>query len=191
MTTDAAPSTLAPEPSPPAAATSGPAPATTLRAEQRAEQHGALAVLELTGWCALLLVAVNTAVALVLVTVPGLADLASTGAVLAVGSWIALVPVLVAGWPLGVVTAALLSRVPREGVHVLVFALVGAVAALLLGQVGRTSAPDPVLALVLAAEGALGAGGGRYLLGRARRARAARAQRRVGRTATGAEGVAR
>lgn len=142
---------------------------------REAEQHGGLAVLELTGWCALVLVVVNTAAGLAAVTLPQLREeLGSLGVVLAVASWIAVAPVLVVGWPLGVMTSWALQRERRESVHVLVFAAVGAVAAVVLGLVGRTLVLDATVALLLAVEGALGAGGGRFLLGRARRARAER-----------------
>lgn len=142
---------------------------------REAEQHGGLAVLELTGWCALVLVVVNSAVGVAALTLPPLREaVGSLGVVLAVASWIAVVPVLVVGWPLGVMTAWALQREPREGLHVLVFAVVGAVAAVVLGLVGRTLAPDALVTLLLAVEGALGAGGGRFLLGRARHARAGR-----------------
>lgn len=151
------------------------APVVTRHGALPAEPHGALAVLELTGWCAALLVAVNGALGLLgLALSPVRPDLASLGLTLAVVSWVAVVPVLVVGWPLGLLTAWLLAREPREARHVLAFAVVGAVAAVLLGLVGVTSTPDSVMLLLLAAEGALGAGGGRWLLGRSRRARAAR-----------------
>ena len=138
--------------------------------------YGPLAVLELTAWCALVLVTANAAVGLLLVLVSPVTGGAAAvhGVTLAAVSVVAVLPVLVVGWPLGVLTAWLLRREPHESRHVLVFALVGAVAAVLLGGVGRTSLPDPGLVTLLAAEGALGAGAGRMLLGRARRARALR-----------------
>ncbi|MCM0640107.1 hypothetical protein [Cellulomonas wangsupingiae] len=138
--------------------------------------HGPLAVLELTAWCALVLVTANAAVGFLLVLMSPVAGegAAIHGITLAVVSVVAVLPVLVVGWPLGVLTVWLLRREPREGRHVLVFALVGAVAAVLLGGVGRTALPDAGLLALLAAEGALGAGAGRMLLGRARRARALR-----------------
>lgn len=155
---------------PPAARAADPSPSA-----RAAEQHGGAAVLELTAWCALLLVVANHVAALVVLAFSGVApDLAAVGIVLAVGSWVALLPVLVVGWPLGVLTVWLLAREPREARHVAVFAVVGAVAAVLLGLVGVSGPPQPGPLVVLAVEGALGAGGGRWLLGHARRTRAAR-----------------
>ena len=162
---------------------------TDLPTARSAEQLGGFAVLQLTAWCALVLVAVNHALALLGALVGGVApDLAVTGVVLAAASWIAAGPVFVVGWPLGVLTVWLLSREPRERWHVAVFAAVGAVAAVLLGLVGAADVPRTSLLLVLAAEGALGAGGGRWLLGRSRRARAARdrADERLGAPAVAA-----
>ncbi|UZN04462.1 hypothetical protein [Cellulomonas sp. S1-8] len=145
------------------------------RASLRAEDHGPLAVLELTGWCGLLLVVVHVALAVVGLALSSVwPGVATVGMMLAFASFIALVPVLVIGWPLGVLTAGLLRREPRESRHVAVFALVGAVSCVLLCGVGRTYALDAPLVLLAAAEGALGAGGGRFLLGVARRRRARR-----------------
>lgn len=141
-----------------------------------AQPHGGAAVLELVGWCALVLVTVNTLGGFLGALVGGVwPSLASTLLVLAVMSWVAVVPVVVVGWPLGVLTAWLLTRVRRESRHVLVFAAVGAVAAVVLARVGATVPAGGATVAVLAVEGALGAGGGRLLLGVARRRRAARA----------------
>ncbi|MBD7919579.1 hypothetical protein H9657_15010 [Cellulomonas sp. Sa3CUA2] len=140
-------------------------------ARQAAEQLDVLGVLELTVWCGLLLVTVNSGIGLLTLALSGVwPGAVAFGVMLAVASFGALVPVLVVGWPAGVLTAWLLRREPRESRHVVVFAVVGAVAAVLLGLVGRDLTPDPAISLLLAAEGALGAGGGRLLVGRSRRA---------------------
>ncbi|WP_243891247.1 hypothetical protein [Cellulomonas dongxiuzhuiae] len=155
---------------------------------QAAEQLGGLGVLELNAWCALLLITVNSGIGLLTLALSGVWPGGEAfGVMLAVASFGALVPVLVVGWPVGVLTAWLLRREPRESRHVVVFAVVGAVAAVLLGLVGRDLAPDPVISLVLAAEGALGAGGGRLLVGRARRALVRRRAAQPARSAATAE----
>ena len=80
---------------------------------------------------------------------------------------VAIVPVGVVGFPAGLLTAHLLAGVSRERVHVLVFALVGAVLSVALCAwwgVGTIAGWSWVVA---AAEGAVGAGGARWWTGRA------------------------
>jgi len=86
---------------------------------------------------------------------------------------VAAVPVAVVGFPAGLLTAHLLQRVRSEWVHVLAFAVVGAVLAVAI--VGWVQ-PDPVgpIAAWLMLEGAVGAGGARWWSGWARRRVAAR-----------------
>jgi len=75
------------------------------------------------------------------------------------------VPVALVGFPAGVLTAHLLRNVTREWVHVVVFALVGAVlSATILGMVGLLRA-DGWLSLVALAEGLVGAGVARWWSG--------------------------
>jgi len=81
---------------------------------------------------------------------------------------VAIVPVGVAGFPAGVLTAHLLAGVRREWVHVLVFALVGAVLSVALCAWWGLFQIAGWSWLVAAAEGAVGAGGARWWTGRAR-----------------------
>ncbi|WP_028047307.1 hypothetical protein [Cellulomonas sp. URHE0023] len=101
------------------------------------------------------------------------------GSVYAGMAWVvAIIPVMLVGWPAGLLTAHLLRRQRREWTHVAVFALVGAVLCPVMiafaQALGGNSVGGP-LVLVLAAvgEGALGAGGGRWWTGRGRRRRVA------------------
>ncbi|KQR07728.1 hypothetical protein [Cellulomonas sp. Leaf334] len=80
---------------------------------------------------------------------------------------IAALLIAVVGFPAGLLAARLLSGQRREGVHVLVFASVGALLAMTLcgwwGMLGITGWAW----FVAAAEGAVGAGGARWWSGRA------------------------
>ncbi|QHT54966.1 hypothetical protein GXP71_01910 [Cellulomonas sp. H30R-01] len=111
----------------------------------------------------------------------GGADVASASASLVLVPFVALtaiVPVAVVGWPVGLLTAWLLRRRPREAEHVLAFAAVGAVLAVGLlpswasGAWPAAGAAGALVALV----GAGGAGGGRWWAGAVLRRRAARGE---------------
>jgi|GEM_PF-861416 len=137
--------------------------------------RGPRAVTSVCVRCAGVLAVVNVPVAGALGLVAGGAPGAGWGFYVVTLAWlVALLPIAVVGWPAGLLTAHLLRREPRERVHVVVFALVGAVlCTLLLAQGQVPVASSGWLLLVCAAEGALGAGGGRWWTGRARRGRAA------------------
>ena len=79
---------------------------------------------------------------------------------------VALVPLWLVGFPAGLLTARLLAGVPRESLHVLVFAVVGAVLSVALCAMVNLLAANPWFALVAAAEGAIGAGVARWWTGR-------------------------
>ena len=84
---------------------------------------------------------------------------------------VAAVPIALVGFPAGLLTSHLLRSVHREWVHVLAFALVGA---LLAGVIVAWVSPDrlgPVAGWALL-EGAVGAGGARWWTGWAHRRRA-------------------
>lgn len=139
---------------------------------------GPRAVTAVTGWCAVVLVAVNVPLGMLLMLTGGVwPAAASLGYVLALAAFVALVPVAVVGWPVGWLTARVLRPVDRERTHVAAFAGVGAVTSVALLVVPTLGGGWPVgvgwgLVLLYAAEGALGAGGGRWLAGRVRRRRA-------------------
>ena len=80
---------------------------------------------------------------------------------------VAIVPVGLVGVPAGLLTTRLLAGVSRELVHVLVFALVGAVLSVALCASWGVGAIVGWSWVVAAAEGAVGAGGARWWTGRA------------------------
>lgn len=75
--------------------------------------------------------------------------------------------IAVVGFPAGLLTARVLSGQRREWVHVLVFALVGAVLSATLCASWTMLETNGWAWFVTAAEGAIGAGGGRWWTGRA------------------------
>jgi hypothetical protein len=130
---------------------------------------GPRAIAALCVRCVAVLAVVNLAVLVVL----QLADASGVeGAgfglyLLALALLVAAVLTGVVGFPAGLLTARLLAGTTREWVHVVVFALVGAVLSVTLcAFVGMLGAVD-WYALVAAAEGAVGAGGARWWSGRA------------------------
>jgi hypothetical protein len=137
--------------------------------------RGPRAVTSVCVRCAGALAAVNLPLATAAGLVAGGASGAGSGFEVVTVAWlVALLPIAVVGWPAGLLTAHLLRRQPSERVHVLVFALVGAVLCPVLLVVGGLPVGSSVwLAAPAVAEGALGAGGGRWWAGRARRRRAA------------------
>ena len=75
--------------------------------------------------------------------------------------------IAVVGFPAGLLTAQVLSGERREWVHVLVFALVGAVLSTALCASWSMLGTDAWSWIVAAGEGAVGAGGARWWSGRA------------------------
>lgn len=163
--------------------------------------RGAKAVTLVCTLCFGALAIVNTAALLGLVTVQlvleGIEGAASGGLdgfgflllVVGMALGVALVPILVLGWPAGAGLAWLLRDRPREREHVLAFALVGAVLAVVVMAVGGATWGSGGVALAVAAvEGALGAGGGRWWAGRVLRCRAERAAALAWPAPTGAVG---
>lgn len=84
---------------------------------------------------------------------------------------VAAVPVLLVGYPAGRLLTELLKDEPRLGVHVLAFALVGAVLSVAICALVGWAPGGGLGWLVAAAEGAVGAGGARWWSGRPPRAR--------------------
>ena len=128
---------------------------------------GALAALCLR--CLVVLVAVNPLALLVLLAVSG--DTETATYILAYLPYVLLVaafPVALVGFPAGLLTAHLLADVPKERVHVLVFALVGGILSVALCAWWGLFQIAGWSWLVAAAEGAVGAGGARWWTGRAR-----------------------
>ncbi|WP_456786932.1 hypothetical protein [Cellulomonas sp. P5_C5] len=134
--------------------------------------RGAGAIAALCLRCLVVLVAVNPLALLVLLAVSG--DTETATHILAYLPYVLLVaafPVALVGFPAGLLTAHLLAGVPKERVHVLVFALVGGILSPALcawwGLLGM-----PAWAwIVAAAEGVVGAGGARWWTGRVRAGR--------------------
>ncbi|GEK22562.1 hypothetical protein CXY01_30820 [Cellulomonas xylanilytica] len=127
--------------------------------------------------CVAVLTVVNTVLFVVAVVVSTTLDpqagVSPTAVyILVVGLLVACVPILLVGFPAGVLTAHLLRGSSRERVHVLVFALVGAVLSVTIFATLDYLSVVPWFTLVAAAEGAVGAGGARWWTGRmhARRA---------------------
>lgn len=152
--------------------------------------EGARLAAAVCAWCLLVLLLVNLVVGLGLTVVEELAragtDVASTGGavafilVLAVG--VAVVPVAVVGFPVGWLLAVRL-RHRSERDQVLASALAGAVLAVVLmvaagARPGDGGLGTPGWFAVFAAQGAVGAGGGRAVVAW-RRARQARQERRA------------
>lgn len=140
--------------------------------------RGPAAVAGVAAWCALALIAVNVVGGALAMLQPWWPVVASAGFFLALASVVAVVPVAVVGWPVGLLTAWCLRHEAREARHVLVFALVGAGTALALWAAGLGGGLDAAALQVLpvfVVEGALGAGAGRWAAGAARRRRARRA----------------
>jgi hypothetical protein len=137
--------------------------------------RGPRAVTSVCVRCAGVLAVVNFTLATAAGLVAGGASGAGWGFEVVTLAWLfALLPIAVVGWPAGLLTAHLLRRQPSERVHVLVFALVGAVLCpALLVAGGLPVGSSQWLAVLAVAEGALGAGGGRWWTGRVRRRRAA------------------
>ncbi|WP_315097807.1 hypothetical protein [uncultured Cellulomonas sp.] len=77
-----------------------------------------------------------------------------------------------AGFPFGVLIGHLLRNQPRERVHVIVFAVVGAVLSVTICAMWNLLSAVPWYALVAAAEGAVGAGVARWWTGRVHARRA-------------------
>ncbi|UCN13790.1 hypothetical protein LFM56_12895 [Cellulomonas iranensis] len=145
--------------------------------------RGTSPVLGVVGWTTVVVVSVNVPLGMGLMVVEEAgAGLGGLGFVLVLASFVAVVPTVVLGFPLGLLTARALRSVPHERLHVATFALVGAVTATAMAVVPDlwagtdTASPPPATVLVYALEGALGAGGGRWAAGAVRRRRASRAR---------------
>ncbi|GIG23308.1 hypothetical protein Cch01nite_40320 [Cellulomonas chitinilytica] len=139
--------------------------------------RGPSAVLEVCMRCIGVLAVVSLALGLVIgLALKGLPG-AGAGVFFAWWSWlVASVLVMLVGWPAGLLTSHLLRRQAREWVHVTVFAVVGGVICppLFWLFMLTVDGPDPVLiAAGGVAVGAVGAGGGRWWTGAARRGRLA------------------
>ena len=145
------------------------------RREPRVTVRGPRAIAGLCGRCLVVLTVVNL-VALVGAYVVLDPDTAVTGGTTAYLAYfpavvaVAAVLVAVVGFPAGLLTAEALKHSSREWLHILVFALVGAVLAVMLCAQLAAVGTGVGLALV-AAEGAVGAGGARWWTGKAHAAR--------------------
>ncbi|ROS23187.1 hypothetical protein [Cellulomonas sp. PhB150] len=124
--------------------------------------RGPAAIAMLCLRCVVVLAAVNGVVALVLGTVTGALGWGLVVVLLA--ALVACVPIALVGYPAGLLTAWLLRRSEREWVHVLVFAVVGAVLPPLVMTAWHSGVDTGAAAV---AEGAIGAGGARWWSGRA------------------------
>jgi hypothetical protein len=145
--------------------------------------RGASSVRGVVGWTALVVVGVNVPLGMGLMAVEAAGTrLDGLGFVLVLAAFVAALPTLVLGFPLGLLTAWSLRSVPHERTHVAAFALVGAATATAIAVVPDlwgapdTASPPPGAVLWYALEGALGAGAGRWAAGAVRRRRAARAR---------------
>ncbi|MEZ0448976.1 hypothetical protein [Cellulomonas sp. ICMP 17802] len=141
--------------------------------------HGPAAVLALCLRCVAVLALVNVPLVLAVQLVTDPSALAGQGwsqgvAFLCYVLLVAAVPVLVVGFPAGVLTAHLVRRSRREAVHVGAFALVGAALSVALCVGFGVVQPVSPHAVLAALEGAVGAGGARWWSGWARRRRAGR-----------------
>ncbi|MBO9556528.1 hypothetical protein [Cellulomonas sp.] len=132
--------------------------------------RGPRAIASVCARCLVVLVVVNVGVAVAWGATQGTSGVPVALYFFALAIPVALVTIAVVGWPAGLLTAELLRREPREWVHVLVFALVGAGLCLLLAMHMWHMNTWSVMSVLWAlAEGAAGAGGGRWWAGHARR----------------------
>ena len=132
--------------------------------------RGPRAIASLCARCLVVLVVVNAGVAVAWGATQGTSGVLVALYFFVLAIPVALVPIAVVGWPAGLLTAHLLRREPREWVHVVVFALVGAVLCLLIiGRMWHMTTWSVLSVLGALAEGAAGAGGGRWWAGHARR----------------------
>ena len=154
--------------------------------------EGARLAAAVCGWCLAVLLAVNLAVALCLVVVEELvrsaqsevaSGLGATAYILVLAVGVAIVPVAVVGFPAGWLLAVRL-RHRSERDQVLAWALAGATLSVGLmvasgARFGDGGVGEPGWLAVLAAQGAVGAGGGRAVVAwrRARQARRTRRER--------------